>query len=214
MNSFTVLRSILLVCTMYVAFIVNNSFSQFFTSQLLLSSLLLSIIVADLLSSGYKVVYGNPPGFTFFTGVSVLLFVFFPLYPVFSNYLIIFASLLLYTYVVSFVGLFFEVQDQLHPLRTSHVSRNENFTLFEIKGLVFTTYRIEYHHPLFFISDFDKRSFMDIIKNNEGIVYTSDGPGLKFGLSGRDIKFLSTKKDNLYKIISDIEKITVNLHIE
>ena len=214
MNSFTVIRSVLLVCTVYFAFIVNNSFSQLFTSQLLLSSLLLSIIIADLLSSGYKVVYGNSPGFSFFAVVSILLFVFLPLYPVFINYLIIFTSLLLYNYLISFAGLFFEVQDQLYPLRTSHVSSNNNFTLFEIKGILFTTYRIEYNHPLFFISDFDKRSFMDIIKNNKGIIYTSDGPVLKFGLAGRDIKFLSTEKDNLYKIISDIEKITVNLHIE
>lgn len=214
MNVFTVMRSFFLVCTIYIAFIVNNSFSQFFISQILLSSLLLSIILADLFSTCYKVVYENPSGFSFFLCTSTLLFFLFILYPVFINYLILFASLLIFYYFTSYLGSFFEIQDQLQPLKNSSVSYKDNFQLFEIKGLLFTYYKLEYSHQLYFISDFDKRSFMDIIKNNKGIVYTSDGPGITFGLTGRDLKFLNTEKEKLYKIMSDIEKITVNLHIE
>ena len=214
MNGFTIIRSFFLVCTIYLAFIVNNSFSQLFTSQVVLSSLLLSFLLADLLSSGYKVVYENSPRFSFFTGVSILAFFLVLFYPVFLNYLVFFACLDIYNYMVSFLAIIFAVQDRLNPDFVSHVSGNDNWKLFEKRGLLFTSYRLEYSSPLFFISDFDKRSLYDIIKNNNATVYTSELPILRIGLFGKDLKFLSTSKNNLFKIASDIEKITVNLNIE
>ena len=213
-STFIIIRSILLVFTVYIAFILNNSFAQYFTSQVLVTGFLLTFILADLFSFGYKILFSNPPGsklFIFFLVLAPgLIFDF----PILINNFIIITSILLYIYCISFLANFFSIEDQMGDYNFDTVHTNKYISIHERKGLLYSTYILIYNHPLLFLSTDDAQHFIDFLRTSQGSTSLSFSSNCSFMLSAKGLRFSSHTRDILFQTACDLEKIALNLLIK
>ena len=66
------------------------------------------------------------------------------------------------------------------------------------------------HIPLTFVSLDDKRSYFDLIRNNEAFFSYADSHEYYFSFTARGCKFFPTTKNRLLSLAFDIEKMNNN----
>ena len=210
MNLFVALRSVLLILAIYVGLILNNAFQQYFTNQVMLSTIVLCLVLTELLSYAYRLVFTNPPGQSFY--LYCLCFCLFAIlsFPVLLEYVILFSFIVLYLMGITFLSTYSTISDQLQAVLSVNGSTNPDFFLYEKKGLIFSHYFLEYRRPLSFVSLDDKRNFFDLLKNKKGFCMLSESYGATFTLSDRGLRFLPSTKRKLIRIGNDLEKMTLN----
>ncbi len=214
MNIFVTVRSILLVIVLYFAFIINNSLSQIFQNDKLLYMLLLSIILAELLSYSYKLVFSQTVETIIFIVCWIISLLSLLIFPFLLNYFIIFIALLLYTFIISLISVYFTIEDWSDICWTSCDSIDSNFRLSEKRGLIYSYYTIDFYLPLGFLSLEDKRNYYDLIRNNEATVSYSLTHECHFSFHAKGCKFFSGTKLKLLDLENDINQISKNMAIE
>lgn len=214
MHKFIVLRSILLILILYIAFIINNSLAQIFQSNRLLYILLLSVILAELFSYLYTLIFSQSHDLFVF-GVNEIGALFsLTLFPFILNYFIIFVALLFYSFLISLISVYFSIEDRSDICWSSDDLTNSNFRLSEKKGLFYSYYTIDLYLPLGFLSLEDKRNYYDLIKNNEAIIEYSLTHDCNFSFHAKGCKFFSTTRLRILALANDIEQLSKNMAIE
>ena len=214
MGLLTVCKSILLIFIVYLSYILNISFVSYLIIDNFLISLILALILSELCFSGYKFFLSNDPGLLFFIcSFGVLYLLCFNINFLNQNFLI-FAGLLINSYLTSFLGLFGSYEDQLQLSLLSSTHIYKDFIVLTHQGIIFNTFYIYYTKPLGFISQADKRNFFELIKNNHGSIMFNDSASIKFVLSTSSLKFFSNAKKKLIRNIMDIDNMISNLLID
>lgn len=214
MNLITIIKSLSLVIIIYCSLILNNSLSSIFLGYIFLTSLLLSFIVADLLSNGYKFLFSNSPGSMYFVCIFFICFLFSLKNAILIENFLIFFGLYFYIYFCSFLNKISSLDDQLVINELSECEMNENFVIYENKGIFFNEVRIEYTNSLGFMTYADKKNFFDLIKNNNGYLSFNEGVYINFYVKSKGLRFFSQTKYKLIKNVEDIHNILMNLLIE
>ena len=133
-------------------------------------------------------------------------------FPFLLNYFIFFLILLVYFIAINFLSSFFNVEDFSNIIwsSTTTTNLNANYNLSEKKGLFYSYYSLMLHIPLTFVSLDDKRSYFDLIRNNEAFFSYADSHEYYFSFTARGCKFFPTTRYRLLSLAFDIEKMNNN----
>ena len=211
MNVFVVIRSILLIFTLYIGLILNNAFQQYFTNQVFISTLMLCLVLTELVSYAYKIVLENPPGLSVYVFMLALSLVTIMTFPFLLLYVLLLSVLVLYLMSVTFFSTFFTISDQMQISFKACGSENPNFHLYEKKGLIFSNYFLVYDRSLTFLSPEDKRNFFDLLRSHNGLFQYNSSTAVSFTLLAKGFRFSPFTKNNLIRAGNDLEKMTLNI---
>lgn len=195
-RDFAIIQSILLVLVMYVAFFLNNALGQYFTSEPLLSTIVLSFIIGDILSNGYKLFLGHPSSVKNFFLTILLSFFILQQFSIFLQYFIIFIAIEIDTYLISPLSRLFSIDNQLEIQSTTFDSYTNSFIIREKKGLLFSEYMLHFTCPLTALSRDDYKNFIELLKNYNGHI-VQNNPGISFSLVTKGVRFLPNAKQQL-----------------
>ena len=186
-----------------------------FTSDTLFFTFLLSFILAELLVSGYKLIFSNQPEPLFYICSLLLSFIASIIFPIFQQNIIVLAGLVFYSNISSYLSQFFLLEDQLEIFSSSKYIKRQNWFLYTKRGLFFNQYEIHYSTTLGFMTHFDKHNLFDIIKNHKGSIIFNDEVSISFNLKAVTFKLISqAKKEGLIETTQDIDNIIHNILID
>ena len=214
MNFFTFFKSVYFVLLIYFSFILNNSLSSVFTSDLLIASLITSLLLADLATSAYKLVFSNTPGLVFFLTSWIIASMGTFVFSFLSQNLIIIFALFFYTYSSMFLSRFSAIDDQIIQVFSSIDTIYKNFVIHEQRGILFTHYTVNYSNHLAFMSNADRNNFFELIKNLHGVISYNHDVSINFSLHKKGLRFFPSTKNELLYDINDIDNMLLNLLIE
>ena len=185
--------------------------SSIFTSDPVLYSLIACFIVAELLSNVYRLIYSNSLSLVFYLA-SVVLGLFASLtFPIILQNLVILIGLVIFTIISSFLALIAPLDEQIIPEQESFTRLTEDFPVTTQKGFLFNRYYITYSPQISFITNLDKRSMFDVIKNNIGSIVISNKASTSFTFTTTELKFFNNKKFKLLSKVRDLDNIIHNL---
>ena len=211
MNLFVAIRSILLIFILYIGLIINNAFQQYFSTQLIMNMIILTLILTELLSYCYKFLYSNVPGFSFYLISPILSLCAIISFNILLDYTIFLTCIVLYLMIISFLSQFFALSDQFQLILSAPANLHSNFTFYERKGFFFSQYYLIYNRPLTFLSTEDKRNFFDLLKTHKGFFTTSKNYNVSFTMIERGPRFLPYTKNRLLRIGNELEKMALNI---